>query len=121
MKPGAGDHRPIGSGNAKSAGIVLPETTALALIGCLDLVTTVFLIASGRAHEANPVMAGLLQTYGPQGLILGKVLLLGGPLVLAELARKRNPTFVRTALRIGIVLYVTLYVVGFARINEAGG
>jgi hypothetical protein len=102
------------------AGYVLPETTALALIGCVDLVTTIALIATGQAGEANPLMANLLHGYGPGGLILGKVALLAGPLVVAELARKRNPAFVRAALRIGIVLYLTLYVVGFSRINPGG-
>ena len=90
------------------------------LIGCLDLVTTIALIASGRAMEANPFMASLLHAYGPLGLILGKVCLLAGPLVVAELARKRNPAFVRGALRVAILLYLTLYFVGFLRLNPGG-
>jgi hypothetical protein len=99
---------------------VLPETTLLALIGCLDLVTTMFLISSGQAWEANPLMAPLLRSHGPGGLILGKVFLLAGPLVIAEAARKRNPAFVRTALRVGIALYLVLYFIGFTRLNPGG-
>ena len=99
---------------------VLPETTLLAFIGSLDLFTTMFLIASGQAWEANPFMAPLLHAYGPRGLILGKFFLLAGPLVVAESARKRNPAFVRKALRVCILLYVLLYFVGFARLNHGG-
>lgn len=69
---------------------------------------------------SKSLQASLLRTYGPGGLILGKVALLAGPLVVAEWARKRNPAFVRAALRIGIILYLTLYVVGFTRINPGG-
>jgi hypothetical protein len=100
-------------------GFVLPETTAIAVIGCLDLLTTIFLIATGQAHEANPLMAGLLNSFGPGGLIGAKFVFLAGPLVIAESARKKNPAFVRTALRIGIILYITLYVVAFARYNQS--
>jgi len=99
-------------------GYVLPETTIIAVIGCLDLLTTIFLIATGQAHEANPLMAGLLNSFGPGGLIGAKFALLAGPLIIAETARKKNPEFVRTALRIGIILYITLYVVAFARYNQ---
>lgn len=108
------------SNRAAANTYVLPETTALALIGCVDLVTTIAFIASGQAHEANPFMANLLRSYGPDGLIIGKVALLAGPLVVAEWARRRNPRFVRLALRIGIVLYIALYVLGFTRINPGG-
>jgi len=104
---------PAGHGD----GYVLPETTALAMIGCIDLVTTVFLIGSQQAGEANPLMAGLLQAYGPGGLIAGKFLLLAGPLIVAELARKKNPRFVKSALQAGIILYITLYIIGFTRLN----
>ncbi len=109
------------AGNAVTKTFVLPETTALALIGCLDLLTTIYLVASGQAHEANPFMAGVLYSYGPRGLIAAKVVLLAGPLIAAESARRRNPQFVKTALRIGIVLYLALYAIAFARYNQADG
>jgi hypothetical protein len=101
----------------EAPGYVLPETTALAVIGCLDLVSTIYLIGAQRAGEANPLMATLLHEFGPLGLIGGKVALLAGPLVIAELARKRNPRFVQSALRVGIVLYLAFYAIGFTRLN----
>ena len=113
--------QPSATEQPRDAGFVLPETTALASIGCLDLLTTIYLIASGQAHEANPFMAGLLYSFGPVGLIAAKAALLGGPLIVAEAARKKNPGFVRAALRIGILLYLTLYAIAFARYNEVAG
>lgn len=100
-----------------NASYVLPETTVLAIVGCVDLVSTVYLIATGQAQEANPLMAGLLTAFGPRGLIAAKFLLLAVPLALAEFARKRKPAFVRTALRVGLILYLTIYAVSFIRYN----
>lgn len=87
---------------------VLPETRALAAIGCVDLLATIYLIAKHQAHEANPLFATLLDRFGPFGFAFGKALLLAVPLTIAELARRHNPNFVRRALRIGVVLYVLL-------------
>jgi len=87
------------------------------VLGLLDLLSTIFLIATGRAHEANPLFDGILHTFGPIGFILFKALLLGGPLTLAEWARKYNEPFVRSALRIGILLYVGFYLLSFLRFN----
>src|SRR5438128_1230212 len=94
---------------------VLPETTLLAMIGCLDLFATIYLIATHKGSEANPLMAGILQNLGPFGFVLFKALLLGGPLAIAELARRQHPRFVQNALRVGIVLYVGLLVVAYWR------
>lgn len=102
---------------APSSRYVLPETTALALIGCVDLIVTVALIAPGRAREANPVMASLLEMFGPWGFVIGKALFLAIPLLIAEYARKRHPEFVRRALRVGILLYVGIYLLLFVRYN----
>jgi hypothetical protein len=102
---------------APSSRYVLPETTALALIGCVDLIITVALIAPGRAREANPVMARLLEMFGPWGFVIGKALFLAIPLLIAEYARKRHPEFVRRALRVGILLYVGIYLLLFVRYN----
>ncbi len=87
---------------------VLPETRALAALGCFDLLATIFLIASHRAQEGNALMSSVLEHFGPAGLSLVKTLLLAIPLVIAEAARKRSPVFVPRALRIGLVAYVIL-------------
>jgi hypothetical protein len=100
-----------------SSRYVLPETTLLMVLGSLDLLSTIYLLATGQAHEANPLFDGILHTFGPLGFILFKALLLGGPLAMAELARKHNEPFVRSALRIGILLYVGFYLINFLRFN----
>ncbi len=96
---------------------VLPETTFLAIIGCLDLLTTVFWIATGRAMEANPLMAAVLHTTGRWGFAIAKALFLAVPLTIAELARRRHPVFVRWALRVAIVLYLGAYAFSWLRFN----
>lgn len=105
------------TGNQGNPQYVLPETTALVVIGCLDLLSTVYLVGTKRASELNPLMLWLLQTFGSNGFVLGKALLLGIPLMIAERARRHSPAFVRRALRIGIVLYLGLYAVGWLRYN----
>lgn len=102
---------------ASNPAYVLPETTLLVVIGGLDLLSTVYLLATGKAHEANPLFAGLLNTVGVLGFILFKALMLAVPLTIAELARRRHPEFVRTALRIGIAAYVVLYLAAYLRFN----
>jgi len=112
----AESRRRLGSSSSKS-GYVLPETTLLAVIGGIDLLSTIYIIATNRGHEANPLFAYVLETMGPTGFVLAKALLLGVPLTVAELARKRHDAFVRRALRIAIVGYISLYVLTFVRYN----
>lgn len=96
---------------------VLPETTLLAVIGLADLLSTVYWIATGHAVEANPFMGRVLRTLGPWGFSILKAVLLGGPLAIAEWARRRHPRFVRWALRAAIVLYVGAYAINWVRAN----
>jgi hypothetical protein len=100
-----------------SSRYVLPETTWLMALGLLDLLTTVYFLATGQAGEANSLFNGILNAFGPLGFIVFKALLLGGPLALAEWARKQNEPFVRSALRLGILLYIGFYLINFARLN----
>jgi uncharacterized membrane protein len=100
-----------------SSRYVLPETTLLMVLGLLDMLSTIYLLATGQAHEANPLFDGILHTFGPIGFILFKALLLGGPLALAEWARRHNEPFVRSALRLGILLYIGFYLINVARLN----
>ncbi len=87
---------------------VLPETRALAVIGCADLLATVYFVSTEQASEANPLMAGILENSGPIGFVVFKALMLGIPLIIAELARKQSPHFVQKALKIGVGAYVVL-------------
>ncbi len=102
-----------------SSRYVLSETTLLMAVGLIDLLTTVYLLATGQAGEANPLFGAILHAFGPIGFILFKALMLGGPLTLAEWARRHNEPFVRSALRLGIILYVGLYLISFLRLNLA--
>ncbi len=87
---------------------VLPETRALAAIGCVDLLATVYFISTEQASEANPLMAGILDNSGPIGFVIFKALMLAIPLIVVELARKKNPIFVQKALKVGVGAYVAL-------------
>lgn len=92
---------------------VLPETRAMALIGCVDLLATIYLLATHQAHEANPLFAPILDQYGPLGFALAKAVLLAVPLTIAEIARRHSPHFVRRALRLGLVVYVLLLLIAY--------
>ncbi len=92
---------------------VLPETRALAYLGCFDLMATVYLLATHRAQEANPLMNHILTSFGPAGFALFKAVLLAVPLIIAEAARKRSPIFVPRALRVGLIAYVLLLLLAY--------
>jgi hypothetical protein len=94
---------------------VLTETKILAAVGCLDLLTSVYFLATGMAYEANPLMASILEHMGPRNFVTAKALLLGAPLVIAEMARRRRPFFVRAALRLCIVLYACMLAIAYLR------
>ena len=105
------------SESARAPKTVLPETVILVVIGGLDLISTLYFLATGQAKEANPLFGALLHQFGHIGFIIGKSAFLAIPLVIAELARKQNPQFVRNALRMAIILYIGLYLISFARSN----
>ncbi|HLJ57842.1 MAG TPA: DUF5658 family protein [Chthonomonadaceae bacterium] len=87
---------------------VLPETRAIAVLGCFDLLATIYLIATHRAQEGNGVANDILMHYGAAGFAFFKALMLAVPLVIAEFARHKSPIFVPRALRVGLVAYVLL-------------
>ena len=94
---------------------VLPETVALVCIGGFDLLYTIYLLATHQAREANPFMERVLMQAGPNGFILVKALFLAGPLMIAEIARRERPDFVRWALRFCIVVYVCALSIAYFR------
>jgi hypothetical protein len=101
----------------KQSYYVLPETIALVCVGGFDLIFTIYLLASGQAHEANPLMRNVLDKAGPNGFVLVKALFLAGPLVIAEIARRHKPEFTRWALRFCIVVYVIALGVAYNRLG----
>lgn len=102
---------------------VLPETRAIAALGCVDLLGTVYLIATNRAHEVNPLAVYAMQTFGPIGLILFKIVLLAIPLSIAELYRSRKPSLVTNGLRFVLIAYLFLLALAYwpALMNIANG
>ena len=92
---------------------VLPETTALVAIGCLDLLLTIYLIATRQAMEANPLMQAVGRATGVWGFVAVKALMLAVPLTIAEYARRHNPQFVRSALRMGLILYIGMLSIAY--------
>jgi hypothetical protein len=99
---------------------VLPESLAIACIGCVDLVVTLALIAGGIAREGNPLMGWVLVHHGPIGLVAAKALLISLPIVLAEAAATRRVQFVRPALRATAALYTILLSIAYARLLVSG-
>lgn len=99
------------------AAYVLPETTLLAVLGGLDLLYTIYLLATHTAREANPLFSYILHEYGVIEFITMKAILLGAPLTIAEFARKKHPEFVRKALRLCLLLYVSIYVLSYLKYN----
>jgi hypothetical protein len=86
------------------------ETIMLALIAYADTVSTLWLVNSGLAVEANPLMAFYLQ----QGALwfIGIKLLMIMPAFAVDLNRARNPRRVRLGLRAALCLYIGVYLFG---------
>ena len=86
------------------------ETIMLGLLAYADTVSTLWLVNTGLAVEANPVMA----YYLSQGALwfIGIKLLMVLPAFVVDLNKSRNPRRVRLSLRAALLLYVGIYGVG---------
>jgi hypothetical protein len=93
------------------------ESRLLTVICMADLITTIWFVRQGGASEANPMMRFYLER-GIVPFVLAKMALFLGPLVILEWARRRRPRFVRTMMRMAIVLYICLYGTVVWRINR---
>ena len=94
------------------------ESILLAAICAADLATTMWLIANGFAKESNPILGFYLTRGGTVSFAAAKLLLFLGPLFLLELIRQQRPQLVRNLLRVGIVAYLALYVIGSMAVNR---
>ena len=95
---------------------VAPETYGLLIICLLDLISTVWLIATNQAIEGNPIMA----FYAGKGLgvlVIAKILIAVLSLSVIEWARRKSPHFVRGVLRFAIVAYIGIYMTFFINSN----
>jgi hypothetical protein len=92
------------------------ESYIILVICTFDLVATIWLVATNRAIEGNPVMSFYLD-QGWDALIGVKLLLVIFPLFIAEWGRRYRPKFVRRMLRLAIAVYVGVYALAFTNID----
>lgn len=98
---------------------VARETWIIAVLGTIDLITTIVFIRNHGAEEANPIFR-FFWHMGIPAFIAAKILLTGCPLLVLEWARKRNPRFVQMGMRTAIMGYVAMYGFGFLHLNGPG-
>jgi hypothetical protein len=96
------------------------ESKIIAGLCVADLVSTIVLVRSQGATEANMVMRFYLQ-YGMLAFIGAKCMLFVPALMIAEWYRHHNPRLITGTLRLVILLYVGLYSVGVFQLNVPGG
>ena len=94
-------------------GRVQTSTLVLVTIAMFDLVTTMMLLSQGFG-ESNPIFAWLLQ-YGAPAFILGKLVLLVGPILLLEWVRIKSPISAEQGTWIAVVAYAFLYILHLSR------
>lgn len=92
------------------------ESYIILMICLFDLVATIWLVATHRALEGNPVMSFYLD-QGWNALIGVKLLLVIFPIFIAEWGRRYRPRFVRRMLRLAIAMYLGIYVLAFANVD----
>jgi|GEM_PF-1490209 len=98
---------------------IAKETWMIAVLGTIDLITTIVFIQHHGAEEANPIFR-FFWHIGIPAFVAAKILLTGCPLLVLEWARKRNPRFVQTGMRSAIAGYVAVYGFGFLHLNGPG-
>lgn len=90
---------------------ILIETAVLAAICLLDTAHTLAIVRLGVAREANPVVAWSL-AMGDGAFVAFKLGLTTLILLALEYIRTHRETFVRKALRFGVLGYLGLYLFG---------
>ncbi|MEN6356387.1 MAG: DUF5658 family protein [Armatimonadota bacterium] len=97
----------------------MPVNAAVLIVGLLDLITTVFWLATGCVIEVNPIMAAVLKT-GLMLFIFVKVATLGAYVAVMEWYRRhRNPAFVSAVGNFTVLAYIGIYAVSFYGVNHA--
>jgi hypothetical protein len=96
--------------------VVLPETVLMAVICLADLAWTIIAVHIGIAKESNPLLATVLMRSTVLFAIVKLVSFLF-PLAALELIRIRRPHLVTLSLRVALIAYVLLYVVGSLHVH----
>lgn len=93
------------------------EFIIISVIGLVDLISTVYLIESGKAVEGNPWIWSLANN--PIAMfILIKSIFLFVPLIVLSLIYKYNKRFVLFSARFCIIAYLVMYIFGSYFINH---
>ncbi len=95
------------------------ETALLAAICGADLTSTLWLLGTSSAQEANPILRFYLQA-GVICFVGAKMLLNFGPLYVLEVLRRREPGLIQLVLRGAIALYLLCYGIAVWRTNAGG-
>ena len=94
------------------------ESLALFLICFVDAMLTIVLVATGRATEANPLMARCLER-GYWFFFTFKMSTAAVAIIVAELHRRRNPIFVKRLMQTATTAYVGIYLTALLVVNLA--
>jgi hypothetical protein len=87
----------------------LIESRILAFLCLADMIVTLWVVESGMAMEANPIMR-FYYDISPLAFACAKTLTFVGPILILEQLYDRNPRFIRALLRGALALYVAIYV-----------
>lgn len=98
--------------------LISRESLILIAICALDTAITAVLVATGRAEEANPLMAQCIRR-GIGHFCLVKALTVMPLIIVAESYRRQNPMFVKRVTWAGIGIYIGLYF-GLLAVVNAG-
>jgi len=90
------------------------EALLLTLVCALDMDSTLWWVLTGRAHEANKLLAWTFQ-INPLIFVFVKCATCLPALLLAPRLAKDHPTLTRFLLRAILVAYLVSYVVGIYR------
>ena len=101
------------------ARLILPANASVAMLGLVDLVTTVVWLRAGLAVEFNPVMSFVLRAGIPTFVVV-KLITLGSYVLVVEWYRRnRSERFARATGLATLVAYLSLYVVSFCCVNHS--
>lgn len=102
----------------KSTARTLPWNLTLAVIGVIDLATTLIWLHEGRVVESNPIMAPLLSVSLPLFAFVKLSTICAYIVVMEWYRRRRSPAFARTVSMVTVAAYVGVYIVSFCSVNH---
>jgi hypothetical protein len=98
------------------ASTISRESLALFIICIADTLSTMALVSKGLAVEANPWMRHCLECGGV-AFFLVKMVPVAALIALAEWRKRSRPQFVRRALLVAVIIYVSAYAISMAAVN----